>query len=111
MTQSLILATKREWIAFRAKIKGIEEGLEEEDDEDTVLPDPIPGGDDFFHEDLFDNWRRSADPERPLGASWTGKTECERTDGNWIPFDPANPGRRCSSPRMGKGGQGGVTQS
>ena len=40
--QSVILARKREWIAFRAKIKGVEEGLEEEEDEEKILPDPTP---------------------------------------------------------------------
>ena len=39
-----------------------------------------------FHEDLFDNWRRTLEPRRSLGSEWTGRTECEAADGNWFPY-------------------------
>ena len=101
-TQSLILARRRGWLAFRAEIKGIDKGLEEEDDEDKVLPDPVPAKEDWFHEDLYDNWRRSADPERSLGTMWTGRTDCERADGNWIPFEHEEPREALFIPPTGE---------
>ena len=80
----------------------IEKGLEEDDDEYKVLPGPVPVKEDFFHEDLFDNWRRSANPGRSLGALWTGKTECERADGNCIPFDHGEPRETLFIPPVGE---------
>ena len=100
--QSVILARKREWIAFRAEIKGIEQGLEEEDDEEKILPEPEENGLDFFHEDLVDNWKRSADPERSLGAKWTGRTECECADGNWVAYDHREPRETLFVPPAGE---------
>jgi hypothetical protein len=101
-TQSLILARRREWIAFRANIKGIEQAFEEEDDEDKYHPGNSPEAERPFHEDLFDNWLRSADPQRSLRAAWTGKTECERADGNWIPFSHDEPREELFVPPAGE---------
>ena len=90
-TQGLVLARRRDWITFRSRIKGIDQALEEEDDEDKILPDLPSAALESFHEDIFDNWRRSADPRRSLAAEWTGRTECEAAGGNWIPYVHSEP--------------------
>ena len=83
--QNLILARKRDWIDLRARIRG-KPVEEEEDDEDAVLPELASEDEEWFHEDLFDNWLRSAEPQRSLKTLWTGRTELEKTDGNLITF-------------------------
>ena len=63
----------------------------QEDDEDAILPELTSEDEEWFHEDLFDNWLRSAEPQRSLKVRWTGRTELEKTDGNWIPFEHEEP--------------------
>ena len=89
--QSIVLARKRDWIDFRAKIKGISQALEEEEDEEKELPENIGEPLKDPHEDIVDNWRRSRDPERSLLAPWTGCTECERRMASGSRFHMSRP--------------------
>ena len=73
-------------------ILGIGGPKKPEEDEEKLLP-PVEDEDvDVeFDEDLLDNWCCSNNPERSLGARWTGRTECESLGGDWVPFSHEDP--------------------
>ena len=53
-TSQLVLARKRDWISFRAAVKGIQAALQEEEDEDKLLEPTSAADEEEYDEDVFD---------------------------------------------------------
>ena len=98
---SLVLARAREWELHRANIKGVMTAVDEEDEELPLDPVEQPEPDEPYDEDLVDNWKRSTEPCRWLDRLWTGFTDCERPDGQWIREDHTNPRHELYVPEGG----------